>query len=65
VLAQAIIALGHNLRLSVVAEGVEKAEQAAFLEEHGCDEAQGIYFSRPDEFEALLVSPLARAAAAG
>jgi diguanylate cyclase (GGDEF)-like protein len=68
VLAQAIIALGHNLRLRVVAEGVEKAEQAAFLEEHGCDEVQGIYFGRPvpaAEFEALLVSPLARAAAAG
>ena len=66
VLAQAIIALGHNLRLRVVAEGVEKAEQVAFLEEHGCDEVQGIHFGRPvpaAEFQALLVSQPARAAA--
>ncbi|HND81651.1 MAG TPA: EAL domain-containing protein, partial [Accumulibacter sp.] len=35
------------LSLSVVAEGVETAEQLAFLEEHGCDYYQGYFFSRP------------------
>jgi diguanylate cyclase (GGDEF)-like protein len=43
----AIIQLGHNLQMQVTAEGVETAEQLAFLRTHGCDEAQGYLFSRP------------------
>ncbi|HZF80139.1 MAG TPA: EAL domain-containing protein, partial [Rubrivivax sp.] len=39
--------LGRALSLEVVAEGVETAEQLAFLREHRCDEMQGFYFSRP------------------
>jgi EAL domain-containing protein (putative c-di-GMP-specific phosphodiesterase class I) len=42
-----IISLAHNLRLKVVAEGVETAEQLAYLREHGCDQVQGFYFSEP------------------
>jgi len=52
-----IIALAHNLQLSVIAEGVETAEQLAYLRRHGCDEMQGYYFSRPlpaDAFEQVL-----------
>ncbi|MGH8144117.1 MAG: putative bifunctional diguanylate cyclase/phosphodiesterase [Steroidobacteraceae bacterium] len=46
-IAQAIIAVGKTLSLTIVAEGVETAEQQAFLREHGCDEMQGYYFSTP------------------
>jgi len=46
-IAQAIIALGRSLGLSVVAEGVENAEQLAFLVRGGCDEIQGYLLSRP------------------
>lgn len=42
-----IIALGHNLNLHVVAEGVETADQLAALKEYDCDEIQGYYYSRP------------------
>ena len=53
----AIIGLAHNLRLTVVAEGVETAEQMNYLRLHDCDEMQGFYFSRPlpaEEFAKLL-----------
>jgi EAL domain-containing protein (putative c-di-GMP-specific phosphodiesterase class I) len=43
----AIIALGHGLKLSVIAEGVETAGQLAYLREMKCDEMQGFLFSRP------------------
>lgn len=41
------ILLAHKLGLSVVAEGVENREQLEILQEYGCDEIQGYYFSRP------------------
>jgi diguanylate cyclase (GGDEF)-like protein/PAS domain S-box-containing protein len=43
----AIIALARNLRFEVVAEGVERAEQLAFLAEAGCEIVQGYYFAAP------------------
>ncbi|MDT4329938.1 two-component system response regulator [Methylomonas sp. MS20] len=46
-LVRAIVALAHELRLSVVVEGVETAEQLAFLTAQGCDSLQGYLFSRP------------------
>ncbi len=53
----AIINMAHSLKLNVVAEGVEKEAQLAYLHRHNCDEMQGYYFSRPlpeEEFEAML-----------
>jgi diguanylate cyclase (GGDEF)-like protein len=47
VIARSIIDLGHNLGLSVVAEGVETPEVLAQLETMGCDQVQGYLFSRP------------------
>ena len=46
-IARTIIAMGHQLRMVVAAEGVETAEQADFLGAMGCDELQGYHFGRP------------------
>jgi diguanylate cyclase (GGDEF)-like protein/PAS domain S-box-containing protein len=43
----AVINMGCHLKHRVIAEGVETAEQLAFLRAHGCDEGQGYYFGRP------------------
>ena len=44
---EAILALGKSLGLKVVGEGVENAAQLEFLRQHGCDLAQGFFFSEP------------------
>ncbi len=46
-ITQAIIVMGQSLKLELVAEGVETAEQLAFLQSHNCQVMQGYYFSRP------------------
>ena len=58
-IVQAIAALAQCLNLSMIAEGVETAEQRDFLIEQGCDVGQGYFFSRPipaDAFAGLLES---------
>lgn len=46
-ITKSVILLGQSLNLSVIAEGVETAEQLALLKQLGCDEVQGYFFSRP------------------
>ncbi len=58
-IADAIIALGRALDLTIVAEGVETVEQEAFLRAHNCDEIQGYLISKPipaDEFAGFLAN---------
>jgi diguanylate cyclase (GGDEF)-like protein len=52
-IASAIVALGHSLKLQVLAEGVESKEQLLFLKSIGCDEIQGYHFSKPLPAEIL------------
>ena len=61
VLVQAIIAMAHGLRLEVIAEGVETAEQWEYLRSLECDFVQGYYFGKPmpqADFEDFLVEHL-------
>jgi len=58
-LASIIVTLGHSLKLNVIAEGVETAEQLHLLQAMGCDEVQGFYLSKPLPPETL--EPLLRA----
>jgi EAL domain-containing protein (putative c-di-GMP-specific phosphodiesterase class I) len=59
--------MARSLHLCVVAEGVETAEELAFLREQKCDEVQGYYFSKPvphDLLAGLLVNGVPAAAPA-
>lgn len=57
-----MVQLAHDIHMEVVIEGVETKEQVEFLQEIGCDEIQGYYFSKPmskDEYiERLAESPV-------
>lgn len=58
-----IIALGKDLNLKVIAEGVETQAQFEILKKQGCDFTQGYLFSRPvqvNAFEALLTTPYSK-----
>ncbi|PRX30014.1 diguanylate cyclase/phosphodiesterase [Paraburkholderia sp. BL18I3N2] len=46
-ITQAVVAMAHSLGMNVTAEGVETAEQAAFLRAIDCDKQQGYLYSRP------------------
>jgi diguanylate cyclase (GGDEF)-like protein len=53
----AVITMGHNLRLQVLAEGVETEEQLSILKNYNCDAVQGFYYSKPvapEEFVKLF-----------
>jgi len=53
-----ILAMGKNLNLNIIAEGVEDKEQFEFLKNNGCDDIQGFYFSKAvsiEEFESQVL----------
>ncbi|MFO1204912.1 MAG: EAL domain-containing protein [Burkholderiales bacterium] len=52
-IVKAVITLGHSLNLKVLAEGVESAQQLAFLRANRCDEVQGFYFCPPLPMEEI------------
>jgi diguanylate cyclase (GGDEF)-like protein/PAS domain S-box-containing protein len=60
-IVRAVIDMAHNLNFTVIAEGVETAEQMAFLKRHRCDLGQGYLFDRPMP-AAQLAERLRRAA---
>ncbi|MGH6914526.1 MAG: EAL domain-containing protein, partial [Geminicoccales bacterium] len=61
-IVRSLIVMAHNLNLKVIAEGVETAEQLAFLRANECDAIQGFFVSRPmpaeDVTRELLARPL-------
>jgi diguanylate cyclase (GGDEF)-like protein len=54
VIARTIVTLAHNLRLEVVAEGVETEGHAAFIRDTGCTYAQGFYYGTPTDPATML-----------
>ena len=56
VIARTVVALGHSLGLTVIAEGVETVEQRNALADMNCDAFQGYYFGRPAPADALSIA---------
>ncbi|MCZ0757151.1 EAL domain-containing protein, partial [Anoxybacillus sp. J5B_2022] len=50
----AIISLGHNIGVKVLAEGVETEQEVAYLKEKQCDEVQGYYYAKPLPYHDLV-----------
>jgi diguanylate cyclase (GGDEF)-like protein/PAS domain S-box-containing protein len=61
-IVDAVLALGRNLGLEVIAEGVETAAQEAFLAAHGCAEGQGYRYGRPMVPDTFLAASRVREA---
>ena len=60
-IVRSVTAMGHELGLKVIAEGIETQEQHALLVSAGCDFGQGFHYARPlpqADFERLLRQPL-------
>ncbi|WP_235714668.1 EAL domain-containing protein [Neobacillus dielmonensis] len=55
-IVKTIIAMAHQLKMTVIAEGVETKEQLTFLQQHLCDSAQGYLFSKPRPLEEIIKS---------
>ncbi|SKC42187.1 bifunctional diguanylate cyclase/phosphodiesterase [Pseudoxanthomonas indica] len=53
-ICRALISLGHNLGLTMIAEGVETEQQLEWLRRHHCDQVQGYLIARPMKMDALL-----------
>ncbi|MBP8287393.1 MAG: EAL domain-containing protein [Rhodoferax sp.] len=58
VIARSIVALGHNLGMSVIAEGVETVGQRDMLAQMGCDAFQGYLFGRPVPVEQIVLQAI-------
>jgi EAL domain-containing protein (putative c-di-GMP-specific phosphodiesterase class I) len=53
-IVEAIIDLGHNLDLKIIAEGIETIQQLSFLRAKNCTEGQGYLFSQPIAAEDII-----------
>lgn len=54
VIVQAIIQLGHQLNLTVLAEGIETKAQERWLIKNKCEQGQGFYFAKPMPLSKLM-----------
>ena len=57
---RSLIVMAHSLDLTVIAEGVETAEQLAFLRDNQCDTIQGYFIGRPMPAEDIPIELLTR-----